>query len=176
MHPIIFAIFYCLEACHRSCPHLTGGNYTNFVKLRRWDLGATFQCVCFNLFTVRFEAKNQSTIIFQSGRKQWRAMLDWTDRKTSLQRWYLGRGLNKWRKQWCENHLEFLEFLFRQRCEQMKKTVVQKQFGISRVWNNGKYARIGSREYALKWTTAQPTLKWWPRHQVFSNLPIKLAA
>ena len=51
------------------------------------------------------------------------------------------------------------EVIFRQRCEQMKKTVVQKQFGISTVWNNGKYARIGSREYALQWTIAQPTLK-----------------
>lgn len=65
-----------------------------------------------------------------------------------------------------------------QRFEQMKKPVVWKQSGISRVWEYGKnicgkYARLWSKEYALKWTLA---LKWWPRHQNFSNLPVKLTA
>ena len=74
-----------------------------------------------------------------------------------------------------------VEVVSGQRFERIKKPVVWKQFGISRVWEYGKnicgkYARLWSKEYALKWTLAQLVLKWWPRHQNFSNLPIKLTA
>lgn len=137
---LTFAIFYWLETCHESRPHLTRGNYTKMWRLGGRILGAAFQPVCHNPFRVTSEAKKSVHHHIIGWQEVTEGHIK-QDREEGLsEKQYLGRDMNKWRCEWFKNNLKFLEF-----------------------GNCGKYARIESRKYALKWIIASaysPVRAW----------------